>query len=233
MPTLSNMISDSAFFGVIISLFAYGIGALFKQKLKWAIFNPLLIAIVMIMCFLSYFNIDYKTYASGASFLTWLLTPATVCLAVPLYEKLQLLKDDWRAISIGIISGVFTSALSIYAMALAFSFTHEQYVTLLPKSITTAIGIGITDELGGYTTLTVAAIIITGIIGNMFAEITCKIFRITDPVAIGVAIGTSSHAIGTAKAMQIGKTEGAISSLSIVVAGLLTVATASLMAKLL
>ena len=127
----------------------------------------------------------------------------------------------------GIAAGVLTSLVSVFLLSLAFGFTKEQYVTLLPKSITTAIGMGISEELGGIVTITVAVIIITGILGNMTAEAICRVFKITDPVAKGVAIGTAAHAVGTVKAMEMGETEGAMSSLSIAVAGLLTVAGAS------
>lgn len=228
---MNSLLGNSAFFGVMISLFAYGVGAVCKQKFKLAIFNPLLISIIITMLCLRSWHIDYQTYYTGASLLSWLLTPATVCLAIPLYEKMELLKRNWKAIAVGIGSGVLTSIVCVFAMALLFKLNHEQYVTLLPKSITTAIGMGVSEELGGYVTLTVAVIIITGILGNMFAELVCKVFCIKDPVAKGVAIGTSAHAIGTAKAMEIGKTEGAISSLSIVVAGLFTVIGASIVAQ--
>ena len=136
------------------------------------------------------------------------------------------------AVAGGITAGVLTSLLSVFLLSKLFSLNHEQYVTLLPKSITTAIGMGISEELGGIRTITVAVIIVTGIIGNVIAESICKIFRIQEPIAKGLAIGTSSHAIGTAKAMELGETEGAMSSLAIAVAGLLTVLGASFFAEL-
>ncbi|MDD4818193.1 MAG: LrgB family protein [Victivallaceae bacterium] len=224
---MNDLFSHSAFFGVLISLFTYGVGHVLKRRIRFALFNPLLIAVVATIAFLAIWRIDYETYLSGASVLNWLLTPATVCLAIPLYEKLELLKRNRTAILAGIVSGVVTSVLCVFVMALLARLTHAQYVTLLPKSITTAIGIGVSEELGGYITLTVSVIITTGIIGNIFAQTACKIFRIRSRIAKGVAIGTAAHAIGTAKAMEMGKTEGAISSLSLVVAGLLTVGAAS------
>ena len=178
-------------------------------------------------------GIDYDVYYSGAQYLSYLLTPATVCLAVPLYEKLEVLKKNWRAILIGIVSGVLTTLLCILAMSLMFGLSHEEYVTLLPKSITTAIGMGVSEELGGYVTLTVAVIIITGVLGNIFAPLICRVFRIREPIAKGIAIGTSSHAVGTAKAMEMGEVEGAMSSLSIAISGLLTVVGASVFAQFL
>ena len=178
-------------------------------------------------------GIDYDVYYSGAQYLSYLLTPATVCLAVPLYEKLEVLKKNWRAILIGIVSGVLTTLLCILAMSLMFGLSHEEYVTLLPKSITTAIGMGVSEELGGYVTLTVAVIIITGVLGNIFAPLICRVFRIREPIAKGIAIGTSSHAVGTAKAMEMGEVEGAMSSLSVAISGLLTVVGASVFAQFL
>ena len=156
-------------------------------------------------------------------FISWFLTPATVCLAIPLYEQWQLLKDNFKAVLFGIVSGVIASLATVFVLAKFMGLTHEEYVTLLPKSITTAIGMGVSDELGGYVTITVAVIIITGVLGNIFGELICRLFRITEPISKGLAIGSASHAIGTAKAMELGEVEGAMSSLAIAVAGVLTV----------
>ncbi|MDE6896502.1 MAG: LrgB family protein [Lachnospiraceae bacterium] len=227
---MREFLSDSVFFGVLVSIVTYECGVLLKQKWKLAIFNPLLLSVLAVMGLLTAFKIDYKIYYEGAKYLSYLLTPATVCLAVPLYEKIELLKQHAGAIMGGILSGVLTSLVSILACAFLFGFTHEQYVTLLPKSITTAIGMGISEELGGMVTITVAVIIITGVLGNMIAELVLRLFRIEDPVAKGIAVGSASHAIGTVKAMEIGEVEGAMSSLSIAVAGLLTVVGASIFA---
>ena len=224
---------NSVFFGVLLSLLTYGIGSLMKAKLKLPIFNPLLISILLSVLILVVFRIDYSTYYEGAKYLSYLLTPATICLAVPLYEQMELLKKNWKAIFGGIFAGVLTSLGIILAMALLFKFSHEEYVTFLPKSITTAIGMGVSEELGGYVSITVAIIIITGVVGNICADSVCKLFKITDPVAKGIGIGTASHAIGTAKAMEMGDVEGAMSSLSIVVSGVLTVVAASVFAQFL
>ena len=222
---------QSAFFGVMLSLVAYGIGFELKRKFKLAIFNPLLIAIILVMVVLVSLHIDYDVYNEGAVYISYLLTPATVCLAVPLYEQFELLKKNWKALLIGILSGCIASMGSILAMTVVFSLSHEEYVSFLPKSITTAIGMGVSEELGGYVSITVAVIIITGVLGNMIGENILKLFRITNPIAKGVAIGTASHAIGTAKAMEIGEIEGAMSSLSIVVSGIITVVGASIFAQ--
>ena len=224
--------NNSVFFGVMLSLLAYGIGALLKQKFKLAIFNPLLIAVIIVIAVLAVSGIDYKVYNEGAKYISYLLTPATICLAIPLYEQFELLKSNWKAIAVGIFSGVLASLGSILAMAVLFGFTHQEYVSFLPKSITTAIGMGVSEELGGYVTISVAVIIVTGIVGNVIGEFVCRRFRIKHPIAKGLALGTSAHAIGTTKAMEFGQLEGAMSSLAIVVAGLLTVIMASLFAMI-
>lgn len=220
---MNEFLQDSVFFGVFISIVTYEIGALIKRKWNVAIFNPLLISIALIIVFLILFDVDYDTYEFGAKYLSYFLTPATVALAVPLYEQIEPLKHNWKAIVAGILSGALTSALCVLILSVIMGLDHKQYVTLLPKSITTAIGMGLSEELGGIVTITVAVIVVTGVIGNMFAEQICKIFHIVDPVAKGIAIGSSSHAMGTSKAMEMGEIEGAMSSLSIAVSGLLTV----------
>ena len=223
-----NFLTNSLFFGVVVSLAAYEVGSLLKKKFKSPLLNPLLISIILVIAILVALDVDYQSYNISAKYLSYLLTPATVCLAIPLYEQIEKLKSNWKAIVAGIVSGIISCVLCVYAFSLIFGLTHEQYVTLLPKSITTAIGMGISEELGGIVTITVAAIVITGIIGNMFAEGICKLCKIEHPIAKGLAIGTASHAMGTAKAMEIGEIEGAMSSLSIAVAGLMTVVGASI-----
>lgn len=230
---MKELFGNSVFFGVMISLLAYELGMLLKKKFRLAIFNPLLISILAVILLLSLFHVDYESYQQGAQLLSYLLTPATVCLAIPLYEQIALLKQNAKAILAGIVSGVLTSLISVFAMALLFGLSHEEYVTLLPKSITTAIGMGVSEELGGIVTITVAVIIVTGIFGNVIGEHVCRLVRIHEPVAKGIALGSASHAIGTAKAMEMGEIEGAMSSLSIAVAGLLTVVGASVFAQFL
>ena len=230
---MNEFAASSVFFGVFVTLAAYFVGLKVKAKTGLAIMNPLLIAIVLVMLLLRGLDIDYAAYNQSARLVSSLLTPATVCLAVPLYEQLQLLKRHKTAILTGVISGVLTSLICVLVLAMLFGLDHAAYVTLLPKSITTAIGMGVSEQLGGHVSITVAVIIITGVIGNMIAESVCKAFHITEPIARGVAIGTASHAIGTTKAMELGEVEGAMSSLSIVVAGVLTVAGASVFSLLL
>ena len=227
-----DFLTNSLFFGVAVSLAAYEGGSLLKKKFKSPLLNPLLISIILVIAILVALDVDYQSYNISAKYLSYLLTPATVCLAIPLYEQIEKLKSNWKAIVAGIVSGISACVLCVYAFSLIFGLTHEQYVTLLPKSITTAIGMDVSTELGGITTITVAVIIITGVFGNIVGEPICKLFHITEPVAKGVGMGSSAHAIGTAKAMEMGEVEGAISSLSIAVTGLLTVIAASIAANL-
>lgn len=230
---MSDFLARSLFFGAGISLLFYEVGLLLKKRFKLAVLNPLLIAILCVMASLKVLGVPYSDYNAGAQYLSWLLTPATVALAVPLYEELGLLRKNLPAVAGGILAGTFAGLAGILLLCRVFALDHQLYVTFLPKSITTAIGMGVAEELGGVTALTVAAIILTGILGNVAAEGLFRLFRIHDPIARGLALGTGAHAIGTAKAMELGEVEGAMSSLSIAVAGLLTVAAASVFAQLL
>lgn len=227
---MSEILESSVFFGVFISLVSYTFGVWLKKRTGWALANPLLIAIVLVIATLCLTDVSYESYAKSADIISYLLTPATICLAVPLYQQVELLKKNWKAVLSGIGAGVLSSLVCVLLLALLFRFGHEAYVTFLPKSITTAIGIGVSEELGGYVSVTVVSIIITGVLGNIFAEKFLKLLRINEPIAKGIAIGTASHAVGTAKAMEMGAVEGAMSSLSIVVSGILTVVGASLFA---
>ena len=197
------------YFGMFVSVAAYLVGMALKKKLGWAILNPLLVAILLVMALLKATGISYGDYNQGASYISYFLTPATVCLAIPLYKQLELLKKNLAAV-----------------------LEHVHYVSLLPKSITTAIGMGVAEEAGGIVTITIVSIIFTGILGNIVAEGWFKLVGIREPIAKGLALGTAAHAIGTSKALELGEVEGAMSSLSIAVAGLMTVIAVPLMAGL-
>ena len=227
---MKEILCNSAYFGVTVSLIGYGAGIMLKKKFKYAFLNPLLISIIFVIGVVMLCGVDYESYENSAQYLSYLLTPATVCLAVPLYQQMTLLKKNLAAVACGILAGVMASLGSVLLLAFLFGLEHDVYVTLLPKSITTAIGMGVSEELGGLVTITVAVIIVTGVIGNVIGEAVCKLFRIYEPIAKGLALGTSSHAIGTAKALEMGEVEGAMSSLAIAVAGLLTVIGASVFA---
>ena len=224
---MTDFCNNSVYFGVAISLVGYVIGVQLKKKFKLAVLNPLMISIIFVVGVVLLFKLDYPSYKKQAEILNYLLTPATIALAIPLYQQLSLLRKNLLAVICGIISGVFASMSRVLAMSVLFSLSHEDFVTLLPKSITTAIGMGVSEELGGIQTITVAVIIVTGVLGNVIGEGVCKLFRITEPISRGLALGTAAHAIGTAKALEMGEIEGAMSSLSIAVAGLLTVVFAS------
>ena len=222
MELLNEFISGSAAWGVLLTLAAFALGALVNRVTGKAFFNPLLLGAIFVIVFLSVCGISYADYKVSAAPVNYLLLPATVALAIPLYEKLDLLKANAAAIIAGISVGTLVSLGSALALALALHLTQEQYATLLPKSVTTAISMDVAAELGGIAALTGAIVILTGIVGNLLAETVCKAFRITDPIAKGVGIGTSAHAVGTSKALQMGEVEGAMSGLSIAVAGVLT-----------
>lgn len=229
---MREALSNSSYFGAALCIAGYGLGMVIRKKFHLGFLNPLLISIVFVIGVIQIFGIDYDGFQNSAKYLSYLLTPATVCLAIPLYQQLSILKDHFLAVLCGILAGVISSLGSVLAMAFLFGLDHQYYVTLLPKSITTAIGMGVSEELGGITTITVAVIIVTGVLGNIIGEFICRKFHIYEPVAVGLALGTSAHAVGTAKALEIGEIEGAMSSLSIAVAGLMTVLGASLFANL-
>lgn len=220
---MKEFLTQSAFFGVFLSLITFQIGIYVRKKTKISFLTPLVTATAIVIVVLVVTGIDYEQYKASTSVLTYFLTPATVCLAIPLYQKLEILKKNFLAVILGILSGVLVSALTILGFCMLFKFDHIMYVSLLPKSITTAIGISVSEEFGGIVALTTAAIIIAGNVGGMFAEIIFKIFGIKEPISKGLALGTASHVMGTSKAMEIGELEGAMGSLAIAVAGIITV----------
>lgn len=216
-------IISSPVFGVVISIAAYLIGCVIKEKLKFAIFNPLLIAIIILVIILSKCNISYDDYNKGGQIISFFLTPATVALALPLYKKFSLFKKNALPILIGIICGIVSGLVSVILLAKLFHLSDELTESLIPKSITTPIGMALSQQMGGLPSITVVAIIITGILGAIIGPFLNKVLKINDKVAMGIAMGNASHAVGTARAMEIGETEGAMSGLTIALAGILTV----------
>lgn len=223
------LLQDSLYFGFTVTLGFYMLGSWMKQKTGWMICNPLLITVIVIILCLSGMNIPYQTYYEGAKYISYFLTPVTVCLAIPLYKQLRLLRQNLTAVVSAIFAGVMTNAIIIFLLCVVFQLEQVHYVTLLPKSITTAIGMGVSEEAGGIVSITVMCIMITGLFGGIFADVIFKLTKITHPIAKGLALGTASHAIGTSKAIELGEIETAMSSLSIAVAGLLTVVVVPLM----
>ncbi|GHU59616.1 LrgB family protein [Clostridia bacterium] len=230
--SIAEFAKTSLYFGFSISVAAYFAGTLLQRRFRHPALNPLLLSVIFVIILLTALKIEYAEYYESAKYISYLLTPSTICLAVPLYENITLLKKDGRAITAGIIAGTLTSLVSIFVLSKLLALKSEQYVTLLPKSVTTAIGASVSEELGGLTAITTAAIIITGIAGSLMSDTLCRLLKITEPVAKGLALGTSSHAVGTAKAFELGEAEGAISSLSVVAAGVITVILAPLFARL-
>lgn len=218
-----NDVITSPIFGVLISIIAYEIGTFIKQKLKLSIFNPLLIAIVILLIFLSKFDIKYEDYNNGGQVISFFLAPATVALALPLYKKFSLFKKNALPILAGIVCGAVSGIVCVVALSKVFNLSGELAKSLIPKSITTPIGMALSKQLGGLPAITVVAIIITGILGSIIGPFLYKILKINDKVAMGIAMGSASHAVGTAKAMEIGETEGAMSSLTIAISGVVTV----------
>ncbi|MDO4739207.1 MAG: LrgB family protein [Eubacteriales bacterium] len=227
---MTEFLQSSSAWGCALTLLAFAVGTFIHKKTKQAWCNPLLIGSLLVICTLGALRIPYAQYKASAQPISYLLLPATVSLAVPLYESWEILRKNAPAIFAGIAAGTLTSLGSITLMAWLLHLSPAQYATLLPKSVTTAIGMDVAGLLGGMAPLAGAVIILTGIAGNLLAVWVCRVFRITSPMARGVGVGTASHAIGTAKAMEMGKTEGAMSSLSIAVAGVLTALLAPLFA---
>lgn len=228
---MDEFFRESLYAGVTLSLAAYGLGIVLKRRFKFALFNPLLVSIVLTISLLVVSGVSYDAYNASARYLSWFLTPATVCLALPLYEKREALLKNARAVFVSLVVGALTSLLTVFALAAVMKLDHAMYVTLLPKSITTAIGMGVAEELGGHVNIAVAVIVLTGVLGNVFGVTLCRVFRITHPVAKGLAFGASSHAIGTTKAMELGEVEGAMSGLAIAVSGVITVVIAPLFCR--
>jgi predicted murein hydrolase (TIGR00659 family) len=219
---MNNLIT-SPVFGVIISLIAYEIGIYIKKRGRLPIFNPLLIAIVIIIFFLTKFNITYADYNNGGQIISFFLFPATVALALPMYKKFALFKANAVPILVGIFSGSISGFICVVFLSKLFGLTNALTESLIPKSITTPIGIALSKQLGGFSSITVVAIIMTGIIGSIIGPFLHKVFRINDKVALGIAMGASAHALGTARSMEIGETEGAMSGITMAISGIVAV----------
>ena len=207
---------------VVMTLFAYQTGLLCQKKLKLPIFNPILVAAILLIVVLKLIGLETARYTSGMGLISWLMTPATICLAIPMYEQFQVLRRNLKGILIGVAAGALSCLALLGGFALLLQFDRNLMISLLPKSITAAIGVPLCQLLGGTASITTLGISVTGITGNMFGSVFCKWFGITDPIAKGVAFGVGSHVIGTAKASEIDPLTGAVSSLSLVIAGLLT-----------
>ncbi len=207
---------------VVLTLLAYQAGVFLRQKVKSPLCNPILVAVVLVLIFLSATGMDVNAYRSGNSLLSWLLTPATVSLAVTMYEQFQILRKNIPVILAGVAAGAISCLLTVLALGIAFNYAPEMIISLLPKSVTTAIGVPLAEIAGGLTPITTAAIVVTGVSASVLGPALCKVFHLTSEVAQGVAYGTAGHVVGTSKAMEQSTLAGAAGSLSLVVAGLLT-----------
>ena len=230
---MSELFAACSTFGLLLTMATFQLARWINRLVKKEMLNPLLFSTLSCGAFLLLTGTDYDIYyQNGANILEYLLTPATICLAIPLYKQFQLLKKNTGAVLAGCLAGVTAHMLGCVLMLVLFQMEPAEFITLLPKSITTAIGKGLSAELGGYPAITMATIMITGLFGAVAAPVLLRLFHITDPVSQGLAIGTASHAAGTSRAVQLGEVQGAASSLAIVVTGLLTVAAAPLFAQL-
>ncbi|MCM1159637.1 MAG: LrgB family protein [Roseburia sp.] len=229
---MNELLAQWTYFGMALGLSCYFFAMWLQKKCSLPILNPLLISTILIISFLHVFHVDYETFDKGAQYITYFLTPATVCLAVPLYKQFQILKNNAAAILAGVLAGCLAHGIVIGGMAVLCKMEPVFMVSLLPKSITTAIALGTCEELGGISGITIAGTLVAGLMGAIFGPVLLKWFRIKEPVAQGVCIGTASHAIGTSKMIELGEVQGAMSSLAIVVSGLITVVAAPVFAAI-
>lgn len=230
---MSNLFAECSFFGLVLAMSSFQLARTINRLSGKNVCNPLLFSTLACAAVLLLTGTDYDVfYENGGDVLEFFLTPATICLAIPLYKQFQLLKKNAGAVLAGCLAGVAAHMLGCVLMLILFRLDAAEYATLLPKSITSAIGRGLSAEMGGYPSITMATIMFTGLFGAVAAPPLLKLLRVTEPVSQGLAIGTSSHAAGTSRAVQLGEVQGAASSLAIVVTGLLTVIIAPLFAQL-
>ena len=228
---MNDVLLSTTFFGVSISLVTFFFAMELRKRFNYAIVNPLLISTILTIIFLLVFDVDYETYNQGAQYLSVFLTPATICLAVPLYRQLHVLKKNVVAVIVSISCGVVAHAMTLLVLAKAFGLKEILTLSILSKSVTTPIAVGICHELNGIEAVTIMGVMVAGIMGAVLGPVVCKVFRIKEPVAQGLGIGSASHAVGTSKALEMGEIQGAMSSLAIVVTAILTVIVVPIIAK--
>ena len=217
-----NELVSSAFFGLTLTVLAYWVGMTIQKKSGLVICNHMIIAAGLIVLVLKGFGISYEQYYVGGSIVNMLLGPATACMALAIYQKRELLKENWLPVLLGCLAGAVTTVVTVLVMSRMFGLSTEMTVSLLPKSVTTPIASAISESHGGIVSITVAAVIFTGILGNLTAPFLVKLFRVKDPMAAGLSIGACAHGMGTAKALEMGRTEGAMSGLAIGICGIIT-----------
>ena len=219
---MADFLMGISLFPMVLTLLCYQIGLWCQKKWKNPLFNPILIGMLLVIGVLLLTGVPNEHYQAGTARMTWLLTPATVCLALPLYEHVKVLKKSLPAILTGILAGTITSLVFVFFLCRVFGLDRTLTVSMLPKSVTSAFGMALSEQNGGISALSTASIVITGVIGSLVGSMLCKLFRIKDPVAQGVAFGTASHVGGTTRALELGDLQGAVSSLSLAIAGLMT-----------
>jgi len=213
----------SPFFGIALSIFCYWVGWKLQKKTGWAVFNPLLVGIILTIAVLLILDIPFDYYYQGGSAINLLLAPATACLGVSIYAQFDILKEHLLPIVVGCFCGAAAGVASVYGMCRLLKMDELLTTSLLAKSVTTPIAVSITDTLGGLSPITVMAVVISGIFGGIVAPAMIKLFRIKDPMVAGVSIGTCAHGGGTSRAVQLGEVQGAMSGLAIGVTGICTV----------
>lgn len=213
---------ESPFFGIALTVLAYWLGVQAQKRTGLVICNNMIVSVALLIAVLTLFHIPYEAYYEGGSVINMFLGPATACMAVTVYAKKDLLKRNWLPVLVGCLTGVVVSVGSILVMSRLFGLDAAMTASLLPKSVTTPIATAVSEGHGGIVSITVAAVIVTGILGNLTAPFLVKLFRVKDPVAVGLGIGACSHAMGTAKALEMGETEGAMSGLAIGMCGIIT-----------
>jgi predicted murein hydrolase (TIGR00659 family) len=219
---MTEFLGDLSLFPLVLTMGAFQIGLWCQKKWHSPVFNPILIAVILVICILLLTGFPVEDYQAGTNCITWLLTPATVCLALPLYKQLKVLRKSLPAILTGVVAGTVSALISIIVLCRLFQLDTAISISLLPKSITTAMGLVLSGQNGGIPALTTIAIMVTGILGSLTGSILCKLLKLQDPITQGVALGTASHVVGTTKANELGHLQGAVSSLSLVIAGILT-----------
>ena len=219
---MTEFLNSSSFFAVSLTLVVFAAASACQKKWKLAVLNPIMVSAIAVIVILKLLSIPNAAYQAGCQILSYLMTPATLCLAIAFYDQFQALKSHLAAVAAGVLAGTVASIGSVFALARLFALDQALTASMLPKSVTTAIGVALSQEIGGIGAVTTAAIIITGILGNVLGPVLCRLFRLEDEISRGVAFGTAAHVIGTAKATELGKMTGAVSSLSLTLAGLIT-----------
>lgn len=216
-------ILQSPLFGISITLFFYFIGGVIYNKIKSPLFSPFVLGLIFIITFLIVFKIPTEYYNNGGSIIQMMLAPATCSLAISIYNKLKVIKQNFVPIIISTFAGSLASIITIIILCKLFNVDSLILNSMLPKSVTNAIAIDLTTQRNGIVAITITSVVITGIFGAIFSPILIKILKLKNPISIGLAIGTSSHGVGTAKAIEIGETEGALSGIAMGLAGIMTV----------